>query len=215
MRTDRELERYIQDHSNAEDELLRELDRETHLRVVHPRMLSGHLQGHLLEMISRMIRPARILEIGTYTGYSAICLARGLKTGGRLHTIEINDELAPMAQSYFERAGLGGSIIPHTGDALEIIPTLKENFDLVFLDANKRQYPLFYDMILQKLKAGGFLLADNVLWGGKVVQTLNDKQSAGILEFNEKVKKDPRVSQLILPIRDGLMLIRKKDEPIL
>ncbi|MEN6455701.1 MAG: O-methyltransferase [Prolixibacteraceae bacterium] len=216
MLTDKKLEDYIFSHSEEEDEVLKELDRETNLHVLNPRMLSGHLQGKLLEMFSRMIGPEQVLEIGTYTGYSAICLARGLKEGGQLHTIEIDDELESIAGKYFIKAGLDDKIVQHIGPAVEIIPTLHQTFDLIFLDADKLEYCTYFDLVFDKLRPGGFILADNVLWNGKVLETpsVKDGQTLGIIQFNEKIKNDPRVSQVILPLRDGLMLIRKKEESL-
>ncbi len=214
MLTDKKLEHYILSCSEEEDEVLKELDRETNLHILNPRMLSGHLQGKILEMFSRMIRPDQILEIGTFTGYSAICLARGLKKGGRLHTIEIDDELESIARKYFIKAGLSDKIVEHIGPAVEIIPDLDTTFDLVFLDADKLEYCSYFDLVFDKLRPGGFILADNVLWNGKVLETppTKDSQTKGIIRFNEKIKNDSRVSQVILPIRDGLMLIRKKED---
>lgn len=212
MVADSELERYLLRHTDEEDDLLKELDRETNLHVLNPRMIAGHLQGKILEMFSRMIRPDRILEIGTFTGYSAICLAKGLKEGGKLHTVEIDDELEPIARKYFAKAGLTDVIVLHIGPAAKIIPALNDLFDLVFLDADKQEYCTYFDLIFDKVRPGGFILADNVLWNGKVVHepSSDDGRTAGIKLFNEKIKNDPRVSQVILPIRDGLMLIRKK-----
>lgn len=212
MLTDRKLERYLLSHIDKEGDLLKELDRETNLHILNPRMLSGHLQGKILEMFSRMIHPDRILEIGTFTGYSAICLAKGLKKGGLLHTIEIDDELEPIARKYFAKAGLTDVIIQHIGPAIEIIPRLDDIFDLVFLDADKQEYAMYFDLVYDMVRPGGYILADNVLWNGKVVNesSSNDERTTGIKQFNEKIKNDPRVSQVILPIRDGLMLIRKK-----
>ena len=211
MDTNHDLDRYILNLTDQEDPILQELERETFLKVLYPRMLSGHLQGKMLEMFSRMIHPKRILEIGTYTGYSAICLAKGLQEDGILHTIEINDELESMAQKYFEKAGLKQKITQYIGDAKTIIPSLDESFDLVFIDGDKREYSNYFDLSIDKVSSGGILIADNILWDGKVVEKVdpNDEQTQGILAFNEKIKNDPRVSQLILPIRDGLMLIRK------
>lgn len=211
MNKDKKLENYIISHTEEEDEVLKELNRETNLHILNPRMLSGHLQGKILEMFSRMIRPGQILEIGTYTGYSAICMARGLSKGGQLHTIEINDELEPVARKYFVKAGLADLIVQHIGKATEIIPTLTQTFELVFLDADKSEYCRYFDLVYDKLRPGGYLLADNVLWSGKVVDqhAAMDEQTKGILQFNEKMKNDPRVSQVILPLRDGLMLVRK------
>ncbi len=202
---------YAAGHSTPEDEVLHKLYRETYLTTVYPRMASGHMQGRLLEMISRMIEPMRILEIGTFTGYSAICLARGLAPGGLLHTIDINDELAEMALRYFSMAGLDKSIIFHNGDALRVIPELNETFDLAFIDGDKKQYLLYYEEIIRKVRTGGFILADNVLWSGKVLteNLENDKDTAGIREFNEFVAGDIRVEKLLLPFRDGLYMLRK------
>lgn len=207
-----DLERYIERHVTPEDPLLAELDRETHLRVVQPRMTSGHLQGRLLEMVVRMIRPQRILEIGTFTGYSAICMARGLDEGGELHTIEANDELEPIASKYFIRSGLSGRITLHIGSALDIAPSLGV-FDLIFIDGDKREYPQYYDMALSHLvRSGSYLLADNILWYGKVAETVpvGDRHTWAIREFNDRVLQDDRVENVILPIRDGLNLIRVK-----
>lgn len=207
-----DLTKYILEHSTPEDPVLYELDRETNISILRPRMLSGHIQGLLLEMLCRMVQPARILEIGTFTGYSAICMARGLNEGGKLHTIEVNDELEWIASKYIEKAGLREQIVQHIGDACEIIPCLDESFDFVFLDGDKREYSRYYDLVFDKVRPGGYLLADNILWDGKVVEEVDrrDGQTIGILDFNKKVKDDPRVTQVILPLRDGLMLIRKK-----
>ena len=212
METNIELEKYICTHLKEEDPALKELERETFLNVLRPRMLSGHVQGTLLTMFSQMIQPKRILEIGTYTGYSAICLAKGLPNDGRLHTIEVNDELENMAKKYFEKAGMNSKIIQHIGDAKAIIPTLDEPFDLVFIDADKREYSNYFDLVIDKIPSGGMIIADNILWSGKVTEKPDprDEQTKGILEFNLKVKHDSRVTQTIVPLRDGLMLIRKR-----
>ncbi len=207
-----QLENYISRHSSEEDKLLAELTRETHLRAMHPRMLSGHLQGKFLEMTSSMIHPEIILEIGTYTGYSAICLAKGLKEGGTLHTIEANQELQGISDKYFEKAGLKNKIQQHTGNALEIIPTIPVKFDLVFIDADKENYLNYYKLVFDKLNSGAYILADNALWDGKVIDAPRnfDKETKGIVEFNTFVHKDKRVDNMILPLRDGIMLIRKR-----
>ncbi len=212
MDINRELEKYILSHTEKEDDILKELERETFLHVLNPRMVSGHLQGKILEMLSRMIAPRCILEIGTFTGYSAICLSKGLCPGGVLHTIEIDDELGPIAKKYIGKAGLSETVTLHMGDALQIIPNLRETFDLVFMDGNKRQYCEYFDLVFDKVKPGGYIFADNILWNGKVVEEVSckDEQTTSILRFNEKIKDDNRVSQVILPLRDGLMLIRKK-----
>ena len=207
------LEKYIDDNSSQEDEVLADLYRQTYLKIYHPRMISGPVQGKFLEMISFMIAPEKILEIGTYTGYSAICLAKGLKASGKLITIEKNDEIKDFALSYFKKAGVSDRIICKTGDALEIIPELKGPFDLAFIDGEKTEYYEYFSLIIEKLNKGGYIIADNVLWSGKVVdkeKIENDPATRAIVEFNEKVQKDPRVDNVILTIRDGLMLIRKK-----
>jgi len=207
---DSKLEKYLLEHSTPEDPLLADLYRQTHIRFVNPNMVSGHMQGRLLEMISRMVQPENILEIGTFTGYSAICLAKGLRPGGKLITIELNDELTTFAGSYFKKAGLSSVIEQHTGNALKIIPRLKFLFDLVFIDADKREYVDYYKVVIDKVKPGGFIIADNVLWGGKVMQKkTRDPQARGIIEFNEMMCNETGVEKLILPVRDGLMLIRK------
>ncbi len=211
MKIDHLLEKYILSHSVEEDPILTRLYRETHLRLVNGRMCSGHLQGTLLTLLSHLIVPHRILEIGTYTGYSAICLAKGLAPDGLLHTIEINDELVDFAAEYFLKTGLKEKIIQHVGDATDILPLLNEKFELAFLDADKRQYLSHYQMILPKMTTGGLIIADNTLWGGKVVGkiTPNDGQTIAILEFNDYVNSDPRVEATILPMRDGMTLLRK------
>jgi predicted O-methyltransferase YrrM len=175
-------------------------------------MLSGHLQGKVLSMISKMIQPESILEIGTFTGYSAICLARGLREGGKLITIEKDDELESIANKYFQKAGMGNKIFQLTGPALEIIPTMKQSFDLVYIDADKREYTDYYNIVFEKVKGGGFIIADNTLWNGKILESSlpRDAQSRGIINFNELVKDDPRIEKVILPLRDGMTLIRKK-----
>ena len=207
---DKKLQRYSEEHTSFETELLRKINRETHVQIMGPRMLSGHLQGRLLSMISHMVRPRTILEIGTYTGYSAICLAEGLTAGGKIITVDINEELEARARSYFQEAGLEKAIDYRIGDALQIIPTLDLIFDLVFIDADKENYDTYFDLVLDKVSAGGFILADNVLWDGKVVDPEPDKDTRAIQEFNRKVQSDPRVENVLLPVRDGMMLIRKK-----
>ena len=210
IQKDRELEHYILAHTKAEDNLLVELDRVTHLKTVQPRMLSGHLQGVILEMISKMIRPSRVLEIGTFTGYSAICLAKGLQPNGVLHTIEVDDEMVPIAQEYFVRSEWGNRIKQHVGSALQIIPELAEQFDLVFIDGDKREYIEYYKTVLPFVNVGGFILADNVLWDGKVLEkNPKDAHTNGIIDFNNYVNDDPAVENVLLPFRDGIMLLRK------
>jgi len=207
----RKLEQFLLDHTTAEDPVLEDLYRQTHIRFVNPNMASGHLQGKLLEFISRMISPATILEIGTFTGYSTICLARGLKDVGMLFTIELNDELTSFAHSYFRRAGVESKITQITGRAQDIIPSLDQKFDLVFIDGDKREYIEYYRLAIEKLKTGGFILADNVLWGGKALEEeTSDPQAAGIISFNAMIRKEKKIEIITLPFRDGLMLIRKK-----
>lgn len=204
------LDRYLESHSTAEDEVLKDLNRFTHLNVIHPQMLSGQILGGFLKMISQMLKPAYILEVGTYTGYSAICLASGLKEGGGLITIEVNDETAEIASSYFKKAGIEEQVNLMVGDALDIIPGLKQKFDLVFIDANKEHYTEYYDAIIDKVNSGGFIIADNVLWGGKVLDaSSSDISTRSIQEFNQLVTEDKRVENFMLPIRDGIMLIKK------
>jgi len=205
------LDRYLVEHSQAEDPVLKELARHTYLKEVHPRMLTGHIMGSFLTMFSKLMAPERILEIGTYTGYSAICLARGLRNGGQLITIEINDELRGTAVNFFRKAGLEEQIELINGDALEVIPALKGSFDLVFIDAHKDNYPNYYNLVIDRIRAGGYLLADNVLWGGKVLDDkLPDQTTRTIDQFNKMITSDERVDNLLLPIRDGVMLIKKR-----
>ena len=212
------LERYIHELSSPEEALLHELDRQTNLRIMHPRMISGHIQGRLLRMIVQMLRPRSVLEIGTFTGYSALSMAAGLEEGATIDTIEIDDELEPMAQEFFDRSEHGSKIKLHIGSALEIAPTLGKQFDLVFIDGDKREYPAYYRMLMGDdggaplVHSGSILLADNILWYGKVVEEVahNDRQTQGILEFNRMVCDDERVESFILPLRDGLNMIRVK-----
>lgn len=208
----KEIDKYILGHIDSEDELLTELDRETHQKIIGARMISGHLQGQVLTMFSKMIQPKAILEIGTFTGYSAICLAKGLQSGGKLITIEIDDELENMAAKYFRKAGLQDCIEQKIGSALEIIPLLKNSFDLVFLDADKREYIQYFNLVFDKIKSGGFIIADNTLWGGKVLDKpmADDEQTKGIIDFNNLVKNDKRIEKVIFPLRDGITVIRKK-----
>ena len=208
----KKYEDYALLYTTEEDPVLYDLYRETHVKVVYPRMLSGHLQGKLLEMFSHMIRPDHILEIGTYTGYSAICLAKGLNDGGKLITIELNPELHDLAKKYFERAGLSNSIIQKSGRALDIIPGLKETWDLVFIDADKENYLNYFKLVIERVRKGGLIIADNVLWSGKVLdpEEKQDKETRGITAFNEFVRRDERVERVLLPVRDGLMMLRKK-----
>lgn len=208
----KELDLYVCAHTDAEPKILTELNRKTHLEVMQPRMLSGHFQGRALSMFSKMIQPSRILEIGTYTGYSALCLAEGLVANGKLFTIDVNEEQAEMVNAYIEKSNLKDKVQHIVGDAATIIPTLKEKWDIVFIDADKKNYSLYYDLVFDQVKSGGFILADNVLWSGKVVDEKgkNDKDTKVILDFNQKVQEDERVENVLLPIRDGILVIRKK-----
>lgn len=212
MGNQKEIDKYILNHIELEDPILVELDRDTHLNVVGARMISGHLQGQVLTMLSKMIRPKTILELGTFTGYSAICLAKGLQENGKLITIDIEDELENMARKYFIKSGFDTKIEQRIGPALEIIPTLTETFDLVFIDAHKPEYPTYYKAVFDKVKSGGFIIADNTLWSGKVLEipAEDDFQTRGIIEFNSMIKNDERVEKVILPLRDGMTVIRKK-----
>ena len=206
------LENYILKHISPEGEVLEDLTRQTNLKTVHPQMNSGHLQGKILEMLSKIMRPHRILEIGTFTGYSAISLAKGLDETGKLFSIDISDELYDMASTYIEKSGMHDKIELITGNALEVMKEMNEYFDLVFLDGEKREYPAYYDIVVDMLNPGGVILADNVLWSGKVIDSdsKQDPSTAGILAFNEKVREDKRVECIILPVRDGISVIRKK-----
>lgn len=201
---------YVENHSQPEPELLQKLNRETWQKVLAPRMLSGHLQGRVLSMLSKLINPKYILEIGTYTGYSALCLAEGMQKEGELHTIDINEELHDFQRKYFDASGFGEQIIQHTGNALELIPKLSKTFDLVFIDADKSNYPKYLDIILPKLKSGSVILSDNVLWSGKVVEPLkkNDEDTKALLNYNKVLNEHPKLETVLLPIRDGLTVTR-------
>lgn len=205
----RQIHAYCEDHSSPVDPVLHELERETHLKTLAPQMLSGHVQGQMLALISRLMRPHNVLEIGTFTGYASICLARGLADGGVLQTIEINPELEHIIRKYIHKAGLEEEIQLFIGDAFEVIPTLIGEFDLVFIDAGKQDYAAFYDLIIDRVRPGGLILADNVLWSGKVLEPDQDKDARIIHAFNEKLRQDPEVETLMLPIRDGLLIARK------
>ncbi len=204
------LEAYISNASEDEPQLLQELTRETHLKVIQPRMITGHFQGRVLSMLSKIIQPKYILEIGTYTGYSALCLAEGLQKQGELHTIDVNEELVAMQRKYFDKSDYSDQIIQHTGDAIQLIPDLDICFDLIFIDAEKKSYDAYFEAALLKTKPGSIILSDNVLWSGKVVEPLNEKDKATkmLLNYNKKLKSDPRVETVLLPIRDGLTLSR-------
>ena len=205
------IEQYACNHTQEENIVLAELNRETWAKVLIPRMLSGHLQGRALSMFSKMIKPKYILEIGTYTGYSAICLSEGLQEGGKLHTIDINEELKSISSNYFEKAGISKNVVQHIGNALEIIPNIKDEFDLVFIDADKENYSNYFEIVIEKMPVGGFIIADNVLWSGKVVEEINDKdqETKAIKEFNTLIQTSERVENILMPIRDGLMICQK------
>ncbi len=202
---------YLEQTCDPENELLKRINRETYLKETMPQMLSGHYQGRLLSFLSKLINPARILEIGTFTGYATLCLAEGLSQDGRIHTIEINEELEPRLLAYFEEAASSKKIELHIGEALKIIPTLKDTFDLVFIDADKKNNYNYFELVLGKVRPGGLILIDNVLWKGKVLEESPDKQTHSIIELNNKIASDPRIEKLILPIRDGLFMIRKRN----
>ncbi|BEG99849.1 O-methyltransferase [Bacteroides sedimenti] len=209
---DESLEQYILDHIDDEGDYLRALYRDTHVKLLRPRMASGHLQGRMLKMFVEMIRPRQILEIGTYSGYSAICLAEGLSEGGMLHTFEINDEQEDFTRPWLENSPVANKIRFYIGDALELLPTMDITFDLAFVDGDKRMYIEYYEMVLSKLSEGGYIIADNTLWDGHVLEEpkSNDYQTIGIKNFNDYVAHDQRVEKVILPLRDGLTIIRKK-----
>ncbi len=211
MQLKSEIETYILSHTSPENDLLKEISRETQAKILMPRMLSGHLQGRILSMISKIIKPKTILEIGTYTGYSALCLAEGLQTDGVLHTIELNDELENFILRFFNKSNYKSQIKLHIGNALKLIPEMPNEIDLVFIDADKRVYLDYYQLLINKVQSGGIILVDNVLWGEKVIEDIaeNDEYTKGIVEFNDFVQKDERVENLILPVRDGIMMLRK------
>ena len=206
-----QVEEYIFEHLDLENSVLNELYRYTHLNVLYPGMISGHEQGRLLSMLSRMANPGQILEIGTFTGYSAICLAEGMKTGGRLHTIEQDDEIAGIALAFFEKAGIADRVVLHVGNALEIIPTLDVVFDLVFIDAAKKQYLDYYHAVFDRVKPGGYILVDNILWYGKVADPQEqDETTSQLRRFNDFIREDTRIEKAILQNRDGLFILHKK-----
>ena len=205
------IDDYTASHTSAESEVLAQLNRDTHAKVLQPRMLSGHVQGRILSTFSHMLKPKRILEIGTYTGYSAICMAEGLAEGGKLHTIDINEELEEMAKGYIAKANLEEQIQMHVGNAMDIIPSLNETWDLVFIDADKENYSNYFDLVIDHIRPGGYIIADNVLWSGKVVEKVGakDLETQALIDFNKKVHRDNRVENVLFPVRDGLMVCRK------
>ena len=207
-----DLDDYVVSHSENEPELLQQLKRETYQKILQPRMLSGHYQGRVLSMISKLVNPKNILEIGTYTGYSALCLAEGMQSKGALHTIDVNEELVDFQRKYFNKSGYGNQIYQHLGDALEIIPKLDKTFDLVFIDADKENYSNYFNLIIDKLNTGGIILSDNVLWSGKILETTfkkDDTSTPALIEYNALLKENNRVETVVLPIRDGLTISRK------
>jgi Predicted O-methyltransferase len=210
--SDATIEEYVLSHIDKEPEVLAWLTRETHLRTLKPRMLSGHLQGRMLKMFCTMMSAKRILEIGTFTGYSAICMAEALPEDGELHTMEVNDEMEEFLNEVFERSGMAEKIHLHIGDASQLIPQLEGQFDVVFMDGNKRHYSEYFDVVFPKLRLGGLLIADNTLWDGHVLEDSKDAQTVGIQKFNDKVFSDERVERVIVPVRDGMTLIRKIKE---
>lgn len=205
-----ELENYIEKHSAAEPELLQQLNKETYQKILLPRMLSGHFQGRVLSMLSKILNPKHILELGTYTGYATLCLAEGLQNDGTIDTIDINEELEDIQQKYFSKSPFKDQIIQHVGNALDIVPTLNKKFDLVFIDADKENYINYWNLIVPMMNKGGIILSDNVLWSGKVLEEVqkNDKSTPILLEYNKIVNEDSRVETVLLPIRDGLTVSR-------
>tara|TARA_B110000902_G_scaffold42720_1_gene46699 strand:+ start:2135 stop:2776 length:642 start_codon:yes stop_codon:yes gene_type:complete len=206
------IEQYALEHSEVESTLLNELNRQTHIKVIQPRMLSGHLQGRILSLLSQSIRPKTILEIGTYTGYSALCMAEGLQKNGQLYTIDNNKEIAPFANKYFNKSSYKNLIKMIVGNALDVIPDLNLKWDLVFIDADKENYSNYFDAIIENVNQGGMIIADNVLWSGKVTKptSKNDVETQALKSFNEKVHSDSRVSNVLMPVRDGMMIMIKK-----
>ena len=209
---DPKIEQYTLQYCEPESELLYELNRQTHLQILQPRMLSGHLQGRILSSYSKALSPNNVLEIGTYTGYSALCMAEGLKKDGTIHTIDINEELTSFTQSFLNKSKFNNQIKLHVGNALDFIPTLKLEWDLVFIDADKENYSNYFDLVIDRVRSGGWIIADNVLWSGKVLKPTdrNDHETAALKAFNQKVHQDQRVTNLLLPVRDGMMILIKK-----
>ena len=205
----KEIEDYISNHTNKESDLLSKLNRETWAKVLMPRMLSGHIQGQVLSLFSNIINPTNIIEIGTYTGYSALCLAEGLKVDGELHTIDINQEHTMVAEKYFNKSKFSKNINQYIGNAIDIIPKIKKKFQLAFIDADKENYSNYFDLLIDKIDINGIIIADNVLWSGKVTKSIMDKETKELDSYNKKVNSDPRVANILLSVRDGLMICRK------
>ena len=205
----KEIEDYISNHTNKESDLLSKLNRETWAKVLMPRMLSGHIQGQVLSLFSNITNPTNIIEIGTYTGYSALCLAEGLKADGELHTIDINEEHTMVAEKYFNKSKFSKNINQHIGNAIDIIPKIKKKFQLAFIDADKENYSNYFDLLIDKIDINGIIIADNVLWSGKVTKSTMDKETKELDSYNKKVNSDPRVENVLLSVRDGLMICRK------
>ena len=214
QRFDHSVDQYIEEHTTAASDLLNELERQTYLTILRPQMVAGHLQGKVLEMMCRMIRPQRVLELGTFTGYSALCMAAGMPEGSVLHTIDVNDELEDFTRSFLDRSPYANRIVYHLGDARQIVPTLGGNFDLVFIDADKREYPEYYNLVIGEVRTGGFIVADDVLWYGKISGDAphSDNHTAGLQQFNDMVHTDPRIENVLFPIRDGWMVMQKIKE---
>ena len=209
----KEIQDYSDNHSSPEPEVLQELNRETHAKVMSPRMLSGHFQGRLLSLFSKMLQPQLVIEVGTYTGYSALCLAEGLAEGGKLHTIDINPEQEKRIRTYIDKAGFSDKIDLHIGNAKDIIPQIEGEIDLVFIDADKSNYYTYFELVADRMSSGGLIIADNVLWSGKIldeIERAKDKDTKALHEFNEKVSQDARFEAVLMPIRDGLMVLRRK-----
>jgi predicted O-methyltransferase YrrM len=209
---DAKLDNYVCAHTENEPALLVDLNRRTHVSILQPRMLSGHYQGRLLSMLAHMIQPKRVLEIGTYTGYSALCFAEGLQAGGKVTTVDVNEELEEFVRSYIEKANCSDKIEYIVGDAMEVVAKMDEQFDLVFIDADKKNYCNYYELVFDKVKPGGYIIADNVLWSGKVLEDYDslDRETKILMDYNKMIHEDERVQEILLPIRDGLMIARKK-----
>jgi caffeoyl-CoA O-methyltransferase len=205
----KEIEYYISNHTNKESDLLSKLNRETWAKVLMPRMLSGHIQGQVLSLFSNITNPTNIIEIGTYTGYSALCLAEGLKADGELHTIDINEEHTMVAEKYFNKSKFSKNINQHIGNAIDIIPKINKKFQLAFIDADKENYSNYFDLLIDKIDVNGIIIADNVLWSGKVTKSTMDKETRELDSYNKKVNSDTRVENVLLSVRDGLMICRK------